>query len=342
LHAADIKTLSAAFLCIVFQKQLIFSSDNMKLKFKFTAAVWRSLILVTAVLTSASTSLQAYNTSQADTLRLFLIGNSFSQNATRYLPKLAAEGGHPLKIGRAELGGCSLQRHWEIAEAAENNPNDPKGKAYNGKSLRELLSTGVWDVVTIQQNSMNSGDVATYQPYAKKLYDLVRSIQPNARIVMHQTWAYRTDAKKFTQTAEKQFAVSAKDMWEKSRAAYQTVSKDLGIPLIPVGDAFWKINSGKETAFKPNLNAVIDNPVYPNLPKQQHSLHVGYKWNKDQTLGFDANHANEAGCFLGGLVWYSFLFKESPVKLQFRPDEVDELFSNHLRKVAAEVTKNRQ
>ena len=280
------------------------------------------------------------NIAKGDSLRLFLIGNSFSQNATRYLPKLAEEGGHPLKIGRAELGGCSLQRHWEIAEAAEKNPEDKKGKAYDGKSLRELLSQGTWDVVTIQQNSMNSGDVTTYQPYAKKIYDLVKSIQPNARIIMQQTWAYRTDAKKFTQIADQQFASDAKEMWEKSRASYHQIARELGISLFPVGDAFWKINSDPETAFKPDTNFDYENPKYPNLPNQKNSLHVGYKYDNSQKLGFDANHANEAGCFLGGLVWYNVLFNESPINLKFRPEQVSPEFDLILKKTAASVVKS--
>ena len=276
---------------------------------------------------------------KTDSLRLFLIGNSFSQNATRYLPQLAAEGKHPLKIGRAELGGCSLQRHWEIAEAAEKNPDDPKGKAYGGKSLRQLLSAGTWDVVTIQQNSMNSGDVNTYSPYAKKLVDLVKSIQPNAKIIMQQTWAYRVDSKKFTQIADNQFASSAKEMWEKSRAAYHTTARALGIKLFPVGDAFWKINSNPETAFKPDTTFDFENPQYPALPDQTHSLHAGYRWDNNKKLAFDSNHANEAGCLLGGLVWYAVLFKESPVKLKFRPEKIDEKFDAQLKKVAWEVSK---
>jgi hypothetical protein len=276
---------------------------------------------------------------KTDTLRLFLIGNSFSQNATRYLPQLAAEGKHPLKIGRAELGGCSLQRHWEIAEAAEKNPDDPKGKAYNGKSLRMLLSAGTWDVVTIQQNSMNSGDVTTYSPYAKKLVDLVKSIQPKARIVMQQTWAYRTDAKQFTQIADKQYATSAKAMWEKSRASYHTIAKALGIQLFPVGDAFWKINSDPNSAYKPDANFNFDDAKSPALPVQTNSLHVGYHYNNSQKIAFDANHANEAGCYLGGLVWYAVLFGESPAKLKFRPDKVSEAFASQLKSAAQDVTR---
>ena len=274
-----------------------------------------------------------------DTLRVFLIGNSFSQNATRYLPQLALEGGHLLKIGRAELGGCSLQRHWEIAEAAEKNAADPKGKAYNGKSLRELLSVGTWDVITIQQNSMNSGDVKTYEPYAQNLLKLVKSIQPKATVLIHQTWAYRIDAKQFTQTAEKQNAESALEMWEKSRAAYHTVAKELGIKIIPVGDAFWTINSDKKTAYKTDPKFDFTKPEYPLLPDQTNSLHAGYRWDNSKNLAFDSNHANEAGCLLGGLVWYGILFKESPGKLRFLPKEVSEEFGSKLKSVAHDVTK---
>jgi hypothetical protein len=302
---------------------------------KPTIAIFSILLAIFVLLGSVST-VNADNGTlvKTDTLRLFLIGNSFSQNASRYLPQLAAEGKHPLKIGRAELGGCSLQRHWEIAEAAENNPDDPKGKAYGGKSLRQLLSAGEWDVVTIQQNSMNSGDVETYSPYAKKLFDLIRSIQPKARILMHQTWAYRSDAKQFTQVSDKQFAQNAKEMWEKSRAAYHTIAGQLGVELMPVGDAFWKINSDTETAYKPDLGYNFADPPYPALPNQTHSLHVGYKWDNSKKLGFDANHANEAGCFLGGLVWYTVIFKESPAKLKFHPDKVDQAFDAQLKAAA--------
>jgi hypothetical protein len=298
-----------------------------------------SLIILFFFFLTVGISAKAGVLAATDTLRLFLIGNSFSQNATRYLPQLAAEGGHPLEIGRAELGGCSLQRHWEIAEAAEKNPEDPKGKAYNGKSLRELLSAGTWDVVTIQQNSMNSGDVTTYSPYAKKLVDLVKSIQPKARIVMQQTWAYRVDAKQFTQVSDKQFASSAKEMWEKSRASYHTIAGQLGIPLFPVGDAFWKINSDPKTAYKPDTGFNVDNAQSPSLPDQTNSLHVGYHYNNSQKIAFDANHANEAGCYLGGLVWYAVLFHESLGKLKFRPDQVPEEFAAQLKVAAHDVTK---
>jgi len=61
-------------------------------------------------------------------LRLFVVGNSFSANATHYLPQLAQQGGHELVIGKAETGSCSLERHWTALKADLADPHDPKAK----------------------------------------------------------------------------------------------------------------------------------------------------------------------------------------------------------------------
>ncbi|GEO04685.1 DUF4886 domain-containing protein [Adhaeribacter aerolatus] len=272
-------------------------------------------------------------------LRLFIIGNSFSQNAARYLPQLVKENGGALIIGRAELGGCSLQRHWEIAAAYEADPNEPAGKQYKGKSLKMLLSEGQWDVVTIQQNSMNSSDVETYRPYARKLYDYIKAIQPQAEIVMHQTWAYRIDSKNFGLVQKEQHAQTQREMWEKSRAAYHTIADELKVRLMPVGDAFYQVSSNSKWGYQVDEKYDFANPVAPNLPNQSNSLHVGYTW-KDNKLGFDSNHANAAGEFLGSLVWYASLFNQSPTKVKFVPEQVPADFAHYLKKVAkAEVKK---
>lgn len=156
---------------------------------------------------------------------------------------------------------------------------------------------------------------------------------------MQQTWAYRTDAKTFTQVANNVFATSAKEMWVKSRASYHSVAKELGITLFPVGDAFWKVNSTKKTAYKTDASFDFANPVYPNLPDQTNSLHAGYRYDNSKKLAFDANHANEAGCYLGGLVWYSVLFGESVKALKFKPEQVSDDFGKVLRSTADKVVK---
>ncbi len=275
-------------------------------------------------------------------VRLFIIGNSFSQNASKFLPQLAKEKGHDLLIGRAELGGCSLQRHWEIVEAYEANPQDPKGRQYAGKSLKMLLSEGEWDVVTIQQNSLNTTFLETFQPYATNLYNYIKKLQPNAEVILHQTWAYRTDAKGFGFVNKTDRAKTEKEMWEKSRANYHTIAQELGVRLFPVGDAFWQVSSSGKWAYRPeNLAYDFAKPVKPNLPNQKNSLHVGYLW-QGKNLNFDPNHANQAGEYLGSLIWYSVLFNESPSSLDFVPQEVPADFAKYLRKVAKkEVQKSK-
>ena len=270
-------------------------------------------------------------------LRVFLIGNSFSQNASRFLPALSEAGGHSVIIGRAEIGGCSLQRHWD--SVAVNMVDSNRGKAYNGKSLKQLLSEGTWDVVTIQQASAFSSDVRTYQPYARKLYDFIKQLQPNAKIVLHQTWAYRADAREFGRINGHGYTQTQKEMWTFSRAAYHTVADSLGIELIPVGDAFWKVASDANWGFVKDTSYDYLNPVYPDLPMQKHSLNIGYRWDKNKKLVFDANHANDAGCYLAGLVWYGFLFNADPSRLNYIPKGIDPDFASAMRRFAADALK---
>ncbi|WP_353140670.1 DUF4886 domain-containing protein [Pseudopedobacter sp.] len=267
-------------------------------------------------------------------IRLLVIGNSFSRNATLYLPQLAVEGGHKLIIQKAEISGSPLKKHWELVEIAASNPDDPEGKPYKGKSLKMLLMDGKWDIVTLQQASTYSAYSDSYYPYINYLYNFIKKFQPNAEIVIHQTWPYRKDAKYFSRVTAEERAKSAQEMWAKSRIAYHKVAKELNMRIIPVGDAFWEVSSDHKWKFVPDIDYNFENPIYPELPNEKNSLNVGYSWTKNKKLKLDANHANQAGCYLGALIWYSFLFRESPVNLKFVPENVSQDFAAYLRAVA--------
>ena len=296
----------------------------------FTPALRLALLLFVAVGPSLAT---------ARTLRLFTVGNSFSQNTTHYLPELAKEGGHELIIGKAVKGGCSFQQHWDAIEAWRANPEDPKAKIYSSKSLQENLGSAAWDVITVQQYSMLSSDVTTYRPFADKLVAHLKTLRPEAEIVMHQTWAYRVDADKFGQVAPKKNAANQREMYDCSRAAYWEMATELGLRIIPTGDAMWRVGSDPVWGFKRDTVFDPKTAVHPALPDQTHSLHVGYRWSPEKKLTKDANHANVAGEYLGALVWYGFLFDESPEKLTFVPPGVDAAFAAHLRKAAWQIVQ---
>lgn len=299
--------------------------------------VWLCLLLLG--LGAQSVKAQEQGGTQAHPLRVFIIGNSFSQNARRYLPEMAKAGGHSLVLGLAEAPGRSLRQHWEAVETAEKNPADPAGQLYKGQTLRQLLSQSTWDIVTIQQASVYSSDSETYRPYAQKLRDFIRSIQPNAEVVMHQTWFYRDDSKQFgfLHAARGERTQTSAQMWQMSHAAYRTIAGELGVRVIPVGDAFWFASRDSRWGYKPDATFDFTRATPPNLPDQAHSLHAGYSWQNGQ-LNFDGNnHASDAGCYLGGLMWYGFLFHESPTKLSFVPPEVEPTFASYLRHIAAQT-----
>jgi hypothetical protein len=82
-------------------------------------------------------------------VRVLTIGNSFSDNATEYLPTLAEAGGKQLVLYKASLGGCSLERHVKLARAAQDDPQSAVGRPYGKEgakySLPEALVKNKWD-----------------------------------------------------------------------------------------------------------------------------------------------------------------------------------------------------
>ncbi len=244
---------------------------------------------------------------QQQPLRVFVIGNSFSGNAIKFLPDLAKDGGHELIFGKAQMPGASLKQHWDSVAIADQIPG--RGKGYYGKNLRELLGKGSWDVVTIQQASIISSDSTTYSPYAANLLQLIKTLQPNAKVLMHQTWAYRKDAYVFGKISPTASAKSAEEMQSYIKGAYSKVSAYLHLPLIPVGDAFWAFSIDKKWGFQASSPADRSQYVYPALPPlPANSLHVGYRWMILIILNLFSTPITPATLGVTSLPWYGMPF----------------------------------
>src|SRR4051812_13247297 len=127
------------------------------------------------------------------TIRLLTIGNSFSHNAVHYLPDLAKAGGHSLVLRELIIGGASMERHWTQVKEAEKDPKSPAALYSTKHTLKEELQSQPWDVVTIQQASIKSHDLSTYEPFASELYAFIRAHAPKAEVLLHETWEYRRD-----------------------------------------------------------------------------------------------------------------------------------------------------
>ena len=268
------------------------------------------------------------------TVRLLTVGNSFAQNATRYLPQfVAASRVHSLILGEANIGGCSLERHWRHAQQHEANPTDPEGSPYGGRCLREILRAQSWDAVTIQQYSWLSHDVETYRPFARNLHDYIRTHAPQAEIMLHQTWAYRADDE-----GRLGPEYSQEDMHRDVRQAYRTIASELGIGIIPVGDAFAMARRHPDWTFTRDPAFDYQSPPRDELPCEAHSLCRGWFWaageDGSRVFACDTHHAGPAGEYLGAAVFYEALFRERADANGFAPAEIGAADAELLRSVA--------
>ncbi len=275
------------------------------------------------------------------TVKLFNIGNSFSQNATLYLKDIVAAAGHKLVHRAGVIGGSSMQVHWDKAQLHEREPDNKAGLYSTGKGLKEELAGEKWDYVTIQQASIKSHDIKNYRPYARQLYDYIKQHAPDAEVILHETWEYRVDDPRFSVKDPLPGEPKTKDeMYRGLSSSYREIASELGVRIIPTGDAFHIADNDPRWAYQVDKMFDFKAAKQPALPDQTHSLHVGWRWSKpkDSTapaqLKTDGHHANTAGCYLGACVFFETLYKESVVGNKFVPKGVDAEFARYLQETA--------
>lgn len=289
-----------------------------------------------------------------DTVRVLTIGNSFADDATTYLSAMAKAGGKNLVLFRANLGGCSLQRHSGHLDEATRAPESTAAKArpykntdvlglpdHKSVSLIDALKAQPWDFVTIQQVSHESFKPATYEPYAGRLIAAIRELAPQAEILVHQTWAYREDHDFF----KKGDGFTPAKMYQQSRDAYHALAARYGgLRILPSGDALDLARRTPRWTYVPDASYDFANPPAGRLPDQSKSLQVGWQWAKQkdgtQKLTLDAIHCNAAGDYLGGAVWYQVLFNTTDIPADFTPKGLSPADAADLRKHALAAVAN--
>lgn len=169
------------------------------------------------------------------------IGNSFSQDAQRYVHNIAKSGGVRLNTFNLYIGGCSLSRHYRnmlSEKSAYMLEMNGESTGFN-VSLKGALLNRDWDIVTFQQVSGKSPRYETYQPYLDKLVEYVRLCVPRATLAFHQTWAYEQDSERLNVVAGYK---NHTDMFNDIKKSYIKAAETEGIDLIiPSGELFQNI-----------------------------------------------------------------------------------------------------
>jgi hypothetical protein len=178
-------------------------------------------------------------------IKILSIGNSFSQDAQAYLYDLAKSGGVEIKCVNLFIGGCGLLTHWENAESDSKNYTRELNGQWSDEfvSIKDALLEDKWDYITLQQASTVSGISETYFPYIELLSAYVKKYAPDAKQIIHQTWAYEIDC---TREAFMQYENNQQIMYNALKQAYNQAAQKLGLDILPCGDVIQKLRGNKE------------------------------------------------------------------------------------------------
>lgn len=168
-------------------------------------------------------------------MKLLSIGNSFSQDAQRWLHAIALAGGDELDTCNLYIGGCSLERHWDCIQ---NDLSDYVKEGNDGvklysTTLLDALQEDTYDVITLQQASRCSGQPQSYIPYLADIAAFVKEYQPQAKLYFHKTWSYEPGSH---HPYFHLYQHDSKEMQRRITDATLMASRLIGAQIIPVGD----------------------------------------------------------------------------------------------------------
>jgi len=233
--------------------------------------------------------------SEKKTVKVLAIGNSFSMDAMTVLWDIFKSAGYEeVILGDLYIAGCSLETHWHHI--------DSNNKAYdyyyndngiwqiiNNKSVKEVLNSNEWDVVTIQQSSSLSGIENSFEPFLSNIINFINKNINNkkTKLAWHMTWAYQGT---HTNPAFEVFEYNQIKMFNAIRQnIYNQITTKESISLIiPAGIAIQNLRNTE----------------------------IG-----DQ-LTRDGYHLSSLGQYTAGLMWFKSITRKALSEVSFAPESL--------------------
>jgi hypothetical protein len=288
-------------------------------------------------------------------MKLLTIGNSLSNDAMAFFPAMAESAGEEIEYFGANIGGLSLEQHalhlnTAIKEAESNvgselapgqggpytNPfYPPRPLAGSGTSLLAALKAAPWDYVTLQQVTGLSFVSESFEPHCAELIAAIHQYAPTAKIAMYQTWAFREDFPDFATLGFDQ-----EGMYRKIKRAYGNVARANQLGTVPAGWAFQLARQTPPWKFQfPDPEYNYQAPAPGILPSQPGSLNSGWGWGQNAETGepvldLDFKHANSAGKYLAGAVFYESLYGDCAENIRYVPPDLTCAEAESLKSIA--------
>lgn len=234
-------------------------------------------------------------------MNVLCIGNSFSQDATRYLHQISND---EIFVRNLYIGGCSLETH--MNNIKENNAYyeyQKNGRKLKMTSINDALKKRKWDYITIQQVSHFSGMEETYEPFISFIIDYLKKECPNAEIVFHRTWAYDP---KSSHGGFVNYNNSTPLMYEKIVEASTSIANKYGLRTIDNATAIQRARELDEF-----------NPEKGNLSINRDGFHLSLDY----------------GRYLAGLTMYKFFTGKSATEVTYAPEDTDPEIIEKLKRI---------
>ncbi len=236
-------------------------------------------------------------------MNVLCIGNSFSQDATRYLHQVSSE---ELYVRNLYIGGCSLQRHMDnIINEAKEYEYQKNGRLMRMISINEAITKKKWDVVTIQQVSHFSGMYETYEPYMEFIVGYIKEKCPSAKIMFHRTWAYSTRS---SHEGFANYDRSQEKMYKAIIEASSRACEKYGIEIIPNGEAVQMARALPE--FCEDVRDITRDGFHMSL---------------------------DYGRYLTALVMYKYITGKDVAQVEYTPCKTDKQICQRLKEIANSV-----
>lgn len=276
--------------------------------------VVKSVLLGVAFIVASSGMASCQDEEKPKSLKVLMIGNSFSICVGKEMPQIAESMGLKLELGSLYIGGCSLEKHWANWVASTNKAlrpyafdlyRDGKRVCHKQVNIPEALSCAKWDIITFQQKSGLSWQPDSYHPYAEKLQDAIRARLPEAEFVWQETWSYLPWDPNF-----KRWKIDRDEMYARLHRAYADAAAKKNQRIIPTGTAIqlWR----QKLPVKPTENSIGGDVCGSNS---------AFKKKDDGSYFYkgDTIHLNGYGHYLQALVWTAKLFGVDVRKCDYAP-----------------------